>query len=94
MALEEQRLLQSAQEEPIAIDYSDAFAVAEGKMKEQKGNTCRKNVNKKERIKLLFCFLNLQILSEACRKRQDIRTRGRTEIYRRRIFSALPSMPA
>ena len=86
MAAEEQRLLQSAQEEPIAIDYSDAFSVAEGKMTEQNRNKYNKNVEKKH-IKLLFCFLIHRYLPKHAR---NLKKRGQGKGRKFRKNESLP----
>ena len=46
MHADEQRRLQCAQEAPNPIDYSDAFAVAEGKIE---GNNMEKNRKKRKK---------------------------------------------
>ena len=68
MHADEQRKLQCAQEAPNPIDYSDAFAVAEGKIE---GNNMKKD-RKKRKIYIYHVISSfLQNLFERRQNRRD-----------------------
>ena len=65
MHADEQRKLQCAQEAPNPIDYSDAFAVAEGKIE---GNNMKKKIEKSAKyISIMSYPPSCRIFSNAAR---------------------------